>query len=245
VGAREAPWDNAGMITSKLSRVLEPEGMETPEEVAAYDAMDHGGVNARFVEDFLATGADPSRTIDLGTGTARIPLELCAVHASATVTAVDLAAEMLTFATENIASADLSTRITTLLGDAKRTPLPDASATAVISNSLVHHVPDPLPFFVDAARLLDTGGTLFVRDLARPEDEETVRRLVALYAERDTDHQRALFEASLRAAFTVGEIRALVARAGLAGATVTMTSDRHWTLVWQRLPPTPGTRSIA
>lgn len=222
------------MSTSRLPRVLEPEGMESAEEVAAYDAMDHGGVNARFVEDFLATGADLTAVADLGTGTALIPIELFRTRPDARITAVDLAPEMLAAASRNIARAEAEAAITVLLGDAKRTPLPDASQRAVMSNSLVHHVPEPLSFFVDAARLLGPGGVLFVRDLYRPEDDDAVSRLVALYTEHDTDHQRALFEASLRAALTVTEVRALAAQAGLAGAVVEASSDRHWTLAWRR-----------
>ena len=33
---------------------------------------------------------------------------------------------------------------------------------------------------------------------------------------------------------TVDEVRAVAAQAGLAGARIEATSDRHWTLVWQR-----------
>lgn len=222
------------MSQSRLARVLEPEGMESAEEVAAYDAMDHVGVNARFVEDLLLTGAELTAVADLGTGTALIPLELFAANPDACITAVDLAPAMLAAADRNIARADAAHAITTLLGDAKRTPLPDASQRAVISNSLVHHLREATPFLADAARLLAPGGVLFVRDLFRPEDDEAVARLSALHTERATPRQRALFEASLRAALTLDEIRASAAEAGLAGATVEQTSDRHWTLVWRR-----------
>ena len=42
-------------------------------------------------------------------------------------------------------------------------------------------------------------------------------------------HQRALFEASLWAALTVDEVRALVAEVGHAPDGVQQSSDRHWT----------------
>ena len=61
-----------------IPRVLEPEAMETAEEVRQYDAMDHSAVNARFVQDFLAAHG-PCRggdVLDVGTGTARIPIAL-------------------------------------------------------------------------------------------------------------------------------------------------------------------------
>ncbi len=43
-----------------LSRVLEPEVMDTPEQASAYDAMDHSEVNRRFVDDVLAAWAERS-----------------------------------------------------------------------------------------------------------------------------------------------------------------------------------------
>ena len=41
-----------------LTRVLEPEVMDTAEEAADYDSMDHAEVNRRFVDDFLTALAD-------------------------------------------------------------------------------------------------------------------------------------------------------------------------------------------
>ena len=79
-----------------------------------------------------------------------------------------------------------------------------------------------------------------MRDLARPESEAHLAELVARYAtvphglppaERAMhERQRGLFEASLRAALTVDEVRALVAPLGIAPGDVTATSDRHFTL---------------
>ena len=60
-----------------LPRVLETEAMDTPAEAADYDAMDHREVNRAFVIDFLAAGPPPGEILDLGTGTAQIPIELC------------------------------------------------------------------------------------------------------------------------------------------------------------------------
>ena len=80
-----------------IPRVLEPEAMETPEEVRQYDAMDHSAVNARFVEDFLAVHG-PCRggeILDVGTGTARIPIALAQADSRASVLALDLSEAML------------------------------------------------------------------------------------------------------------------------------------------------------
>ena len=67
-------------------------------------------------------------------------------------------------------------------------------------------------------------------------DEATATRGIRLnkaaYSLKD-EHQRELFRASLRAALTVEEIREMAKSSGLAGCSVGMTSDRHWTIAGQ------------
>jgi methylase of polypeptide subunit release factors len=60
-----------------LQRQLEPELMDDPQEAVVYDEMDHAEVNRRFVDDLLAGSPIGHDILDLGTGTARIPIELC------------------------------------------------------------------------------------------------------------------------------------------------------------------------
>lgn len=221
-----------------LPRVLEPEVMDTPEEARDYDAMDHAEVNARFCDDLLASGP-VRRVLDVGTGTAQIPIALCARAAEAEIVAIDLADHMLALGRENVARAGLSARIRLERVDAKALPYADGAFETVVSNSIVHHIPSPEGVLREMWRVTAPGGRLFVRDLHRPSADAEVDRLVALYggvrpsAEELTasfDHQLALFRASLHAALTVDEVRALVAPLGIAPAAVAMTSDRHWTL---------------
>ncbi len=78
-----------------LSRILEVEVMDTPQEAHDYDAMDHALVNRVFVADFRAVWNGANPILDVGTGTAQIPLELCRQGAAAQVVAIDLAEQML------------------------------------------------------------------------------------------------------------------------------------------------------
>src|SRR5213596_410548 len=94
-----------------LPRVLEPEVMDTPEEARDYDAMDHSAVNRAFVADFLAVWDGRNPILDVGTGTALIPIELCNTHPSAEVVAIDLAEQMLKVARDNVSEAGLGDRI--------------------------------------------------------------------------------------------------------------------------------------
>lgn len=220
----------------RLPRVLEPEVMDDPEEARDYDAMDHAGVNGRFCEELLALAPAEAlhAVLDVGTGTARIPIELCRRAPGARVVGVDLADSMLAIGAANVEKAALVDAISLRRADAKQLPFPDATFGCVVSNTILHHIPDPLPAVREMIRVLAPGGWLFVRDLVRPDDDAAVAALVALYAANDTARQRALFDASLRAALSLDEARALAERAGAPADAVGMTSDRHWTLAHRK-----------
>src|SRR5437868_13974603 len=94
-----------------LPRVLEPEVMDSPEEARDYDAMDHAAVNRAFAADFLAAWDGQNPVLDVGTGTAQIPVELCRQSPAARVTAVDLAEHMLRVGRDNVRRAGLEGRI--------------------------------------------------------------------------------------------------------------------------------------
>jgi ubiquinone/menaquinone biosynthesis C-methylase UbiE len=212
-----------------LSRVLEPEVMDTGAEARDYDAMDHSQVNRVFVSDFLKFWDGFGAILDVGAGTAQIPLELCRQHVTATVLAIDLARHMLEVGQRNILAAGLDNRICLQLCDAKHMPYADGSFLAVISNSIVHHIPEPAAVIAEIIRVLRSGGLLFVRDLMRPADDATVRQLVAQYAGDANAHQKQMFDDSLRAALTLDEVRALITPFGFSTDSVQATSDRHWT----------------
>jgi len=224
-------------MTNPLERVLEPEVMDDPLEAADYDAMDHAAVNAAFAADFLTAAsaagvdlADPAaEVLDVGTGTAQIPIELGRRHALIRVVGIDLAENMLALGRRNVAEAGLETQIKLERVDAKRLPFIDRQFAAVISNSIVHHIPEPRETLAEARRVTRLGGLIFFRDLLRPLDEATVRQLVETYAVGANGHQHALFEASLRAALNLDEIRALVGELGFDPVQVRQTTDRHWT----------------
>ena len=210
-----------------LARVLEPEVMDTPEEARDYDSMDHSEVNRVFAGDFLALWDT------------EIPIELCRQSPRPEVIAIDLADHMLALASANVERARLGKRVRVEKADAKRFDYPEEHFGDVISNSIIHHIPEPFACFAEMHRVCAEEGTLFVRDLLRPPDLTTLTRLVDSYAAGANDHQRAMFTASLHAALTLDEVRAMVGRLGYAPGTVQQTTDRHWTFTAYRGDPEP------
>ena len=214
-----------------LQRQLEPEVMDSPEDASDYDAMDHAKVNRRFANDLVAQGKLAGEVLDLGVGTAQIPIEICTLCADCHLLGVDLAENMLQLGRRRVAAEGLGDRILLELQDAKRLPYANHRFDAVISNSIVHHVPEPERVFAEAIRVVTGNGLLFFRDLLRPADEPTLRQLVATYAGGEPAHARQMFEGSLWAALTVDEVRAIVVGLRFGEETVEVTSDRHWTWI--------------
>ena len=218
-----------------LERVLEPELMDDPDEAQSYNDMDHSEVNRRFVVDLLACGEVGNDILDLGTGTALIPIELCQQHAACRLMASDAATNMLDLARYNIAVASMELRIQLHHGDSKQLRFEDGLFDCVISNSLIHHVPEPRKVLAEIVRVCRPNGRLFVRDLYRPNSIQEVESIVQAYSANETSYNQQLLRQSLCAALTLAEIRQMVAELGFEPQTVQMTSDRHWT--WSAIVP--------
>ena len=204
--------------------------MESSEEAMAYDAMDHHGVNVQFVQDLIAAGCPlHGSVVDLGTGTAQIPIELCRVLPTINVVGIDLSEEMLVLAEKHIASSSFRERIRTEKLDAKKISDQAEQYDVCVSNSIVHHIPFPADVFFQAVQVTRPGGLLFWRDLVRPESDAEVQHLVQTYAGRENEYQQRLFSDSLYAALRLEEVKNFVANLDFDPAGVTRTSDRHWT----------------
>ena len=222
-----------------LERVLEPEVMNDLQEAIEYHDMDFTEVNRAFVRDLLAFAAQEDRTLgrdilDLGTGTARIPVELCLQAPSVRVMAADASSEMLELARYHIEINHMLDRIQLHRTDAKKLVFGPGFFDAVISNSLVHHLPQSDAFFAEALRVLRPGGLLFVRDLFRPASQDQVEALVAQHAGNESPRSQQLFRQSLQAALTTEELAKILAALGVDAQCIQMTSDRHWTLAYRK-----------
>jgi ubiquinone/menaquinone biosynthesis C-methylase UbiE len=230
-----------------LPRVLEPEVMDTTEDATSYNGMDHSAVNRVFVDDLLAamTEHSPPKSrsrlmpddddaasldiLDLGTGTALIVIELCNRLQECRVMAADAAGSMLELAQFNLEVNSLRHRVQLDQIDAKALHYQNGQFGVVMSNSLIHHIPEPIAALREAVRVTAPGGLLFFRDLLRPESTEQLEQLVETYAGNEEPYAKRMFAESLHAALTLDEIRELVSSLGFPAESVQQTTDRHWT----------------
>ncbi|MGI8504354.1 MAG: class I SAM-dependent methyltransferase [Hassallia sp.] len=212
-----------------MERVLEPEVMDSLTEAIEYDAMDFTEINTAFAKSAIALGPPQGIVLDAGTGTGRIPVLISQMRSKWQIIAIDAAKNMLKVAAQHVQMANLQSSISLELVDAKSLPYEDGYFDMVISNSLVHHLPDPLPFFKELKRVVKSNGGIFIRDLIRPENPEIMNALVENIGQEYDEYQKNLFRDSLHAALTLDEVNQLISQVGLQQVKVYQSSDRHWT----------------
>lgn len=220
-----------------MERILEPELMLDPEQALAYARADFSEVNQGFVDRFRSLFPDivAGAMLDLGCGPADIPLRFARALPRLAITGVDGSDAMLAPGREAIALAGAEDRIRLVSARVPGLPLPERSFDAVVSNSLVHHLPDPSVFWSEALRFGRRGAALLVTDLFRPASRERARGIVETYSADEPTVLKEDFFNSLCAALSLDEVREQLAAAGLAQLSSELISDRHWA-VWGRLP---------
>ncbi len=216
-------------MNTTMPRRPEPELMDLPSEADAYARADFSEVNAAFVGRVLELGGTRARgrVVDLGCGPADIPIRLALARPAWQVTAVEAAPPMLAIARKAIADAGVGPSVKVLQADAKGSGLPAGSFDLVISNSVLHHVSDPLLFWREVRRIAAPQALVLLRDLARPDSAGEAQRLVELHVAKESALLRDEFHRSLLAAYTVAEVRAQLRAAALPELVVRAVSDRH------------------
>ena len=212
-----------------MVRVLEPEVMDDPKQADAYARADFSEENQKFVKQFKEYFPDFStgRILDLGCGPADIPIRFAKQYPACQVIGVDASAPMIELGEQAVKQAGLIDRIT--LRCERYEAVAGANIVdAAISNSLVHHLPNPLQFWHKLRQLVKPGSPVLVMDLLRPESPEDAQAIVDRYAGGAPEILRRDFYNSLLAAFTEDEVTTQLARMNLTRLLIDVIDDRHW-----------------
>ena len=212
-----------------MERVLEPEVMDDPHQILAYAQADFEEENQGFVDQFFTLYPDLENPhiVDVGCGPGDIPLRVARCHPTCRVTGIDASQPMITYAEQAAQQAGLQDRIQFRCQRFQDVNLA-SPADAVISNSLVHHVPNPLRFWYSLKTFLKPGAPILVMDLLRPESPEEAQAIVDEHAAEESAQLRQDFYHSLLAAFTEDEVAAQLAELNLSRCFVDVQDDRHW-----------------
>lgn len=222
-----------------MERICEPELMDDAEQARAYADADFAAGD-RALLDRLEALFGPQlgpQIIDLGCGPGNISFLLAERYPTARVLGFDGAPAMLAIATARQQATParwpgLSFQHL-LLTPGGALPQ-EGHWTAVISNSLLHHLHDPLVLWQAVRRLAAPGAAVCIKDLRRPLDAAGLEALVQRHAAGAPPVLRRDYAQSLRAAFRRVEVEAQLQQAGLEGLAVRELDDRYLE-VWGRL----------
>lgn len=210
-----------------MQRILEPELMDDEEQSIAYARADFSTSNQLYVDSLVGDFPDHLRAIvDIGCGPADVVIRLAKAAPHAVITAIDGSAPMIALGRAAARAAGVDDRLTLLHTRIPGPPPASQSFDAVLSKDLLHHLPDPRVLWNEVTRLGRPGAAVYVMDLVRPDSEDTARAMVKEGAGSEHPILQHDFYQSLLAAFTMDEVRAQVAAAGL-DLTVGPIGVRH------------------
>jgi len=212
-----------------MERVLEPEVMDDPAQARAYADADFEKENQAFVDLFRQYFPEliEGHLVDLGCGPADIAIRLARALTRCRITAVDASEPMIEIGRQAVDRVGFADRISLRCERFQTFEIGDR-VDGVISNSLLHHLKNPLKFWFVAKRMVKPGGCLLVMDLVRPESHEAAQAIVERYAGGEPPILRRDFYNSLCAAFTEDEVAGQLAEMNLTGVLVDVPDDRHW-----------------
>ncbi|WP_456378530.1 class I SAM-dependent methyltransferase [Thiolapillus sp.] len=212
-----------------MKRIPEPEElMDEADQALAYAEADFSASNELFIELFEQLHPDEfsGTALDLGCGPADIPIRFARRYPQAQIDALDGAQAMLDLAQAAINASGLEQHIKLYCRYLPATRL-EKKYHALLSNSLLHHLNDPLDLWQTIGHSARPGAAILVMDLLRPDSPQQLEVLVREYAGDAPKVLRRDFAASLYAAYTLEEVREQLAAASLQELEVVQVSDRH------------------
>jgi len=210
-----------------MERVTEPELMDDEQQSIAYAQADFSTSNQLYVDSLVRDFPTHLRAVvDIGCGPADVVIRLATAAPHAAITAIDGSAPMIALGRTAARAAGVDDRLTLLHTRIPGPPPASQSFDAVLSKDLLHHLPDPRVLWNEVTRLGRPGAAVYVMDLVRPDTEDTARAMVKEGAGSEHPILQHDFYQSLLAAFTMDEVRAQVATAGL-DLTVAPIGVRH------------------
>jgi 2-polyprenyl-3-methyl-5-hydroxy-6-metoxy-1,4-benzoquinol methylase len=212
-----------------MERVLEPEVMDELDQVCAYANANFEQENQGFVDQFITYFPDVSEghIVDVGCGPADIPIRLARALPLCRITGVDASQPMIDVGNRAVENAGLADRIT-LRCERLQTLLLAEPCDAGISNSVLHHLVNPLRFWYALKQLIKPGGSVLIMDLLRPDSPEAAQAIVDRYAAHEPPILRRDFYHSLLAAFTEDEVASQLAEMNFSRLLIDVPDDRHW-----------------
>jgi ubiquinone/menaquinone biosynthesis C-methylase UbiE len=209
--------------------------MDSAEEVEVYastaaqcylDALDN-----TLVDHVARLGMDSGRLLDIGCGPGNIALKIARRLPRMQVVGVDFSLNMIRAARAAAAAQQLSRPPVFFAGDANRLSFSDQSFDFVLSNSVLHHLHDPLAMLNEMARVVKPGGIVLLRDLRRP-NRLSFPLHVRWHGRHYSGLMKKLYTDSVRAAYTGEELVQMLRASKLSAAQIFYHMRTHLGFVY-------------
>ncbi len=214
-----------------MKRIPESELMDDDEQAQAYASADFEEPHSKFISLFKEIFPDKSITgdvLDLGCGPGDITFRFARAFPKCIIHGIDGSEAMLRCGYDILKPEDeVKERVQLIYGLLPDVILPISRYDVIISNSLLHHLNDPMVLWNTVRQYAKAGTLVYIMDLKRPPEEENARRLVNMYTSNEPELLQRDFYNSLLAAFEPDEIRSQLNNAGLNNLVVKDVSDRH------------------
>ena len=213
-----------------MERIPEAQLMDDFEQARAYALADfeepHNQFIALFRERFPEEAMD-GVALDLGCGPGDITKRFAHAFPACRIHAIEGAESMLMFARQMIDFEMLHERVRLFKRLLPTDKLPKEQYDAVICNSLLHHLEEPMVLWQTVNQFAKPGAAVFVMDLMRPDSLEQAEAMCRQYAANEPPVLQQDFYNSLLAAYTPEEVEGQLREAGLDHLKVEAVSDRH------------------
>ena len=201
--------------------------MESENQAVSYAQADFSESNQIFISNLLQQASISSQTkiLDVGCGDGEIPIMLVK-KTQCQITAIDGSANMLKQfrlkkEKQNIENIKIYKKLI------NNELFPDNVFDLVINNSVLHHISDVYHFWENLIRLIGPKGKILLMDLVRPESNEQLQNTLSKYGGFNPILLRD-FENSLRAAYTIDEVKSQLNGFSQITFDIKSVSDRHF-----------------
>ena len=178
-----------------------------------------GSVYSRFAAKVSRLKLSGGRTLDIGTGSGYLAIELAKDNPERRITGIDVSEEMLKLAIGNADRSGLASRIEFRQAPASALPFPDNSFDLVTSNASLHLWKDPVKVFREIIRVTAPEGYCLIWDNLRLRTLSPFLSLVG-GAMGMNKAQRRLWMQAINSSYTTGEVKAILSEANIKGARI-------------------------
>lgn len=204
-----------------MKRIPELSLMSNADQCSAFNTAPRKILRDIFLNSVEELITVHKNVVDLGCGPADYIIELCRQNPNCVITGIDGSNQMISIAQQYINNFEFNDRIflkNILFDDIEE------KFDTVISTNTLHHMHNPNKFW----KIVKTIGkeNVFVLDLIRPASNNAVEDIIKAHASNTNMLYQNDFRNSLKAAFSVGEIKKQLIDNGLQHLNIKILDNK-------------------